>query len=411
METVIDLDSVRQFEIHAFDTSSSEAKYVICYKKRHFEVGGSVARLIEILQESGSLEEAHERFSAARGELVSEEKMTLIIQQCIVPILASENTPQAKPFLVKLELVPARIVAIASRTLRYLFAPRLASLLLTLIVTLHIIFYSSSGTTFEFSQLNLLTIIGVLLLYILSSCFHELGHAAACQHYGISHGGVGFGLYLNFPVFYTDVSDIWKLPRRKRLVVNVAGTYFQLIFLIPLLIAYLLTQNQLLKYFVITVNANFLITLNPFFKFDGYWIVSDLLGVPNLRQRTNELFGYLYRRLRRKPISERPFFFTMPPAKKTFMIIYTVVVNGFFAYFFGYAMPQFIYNFFSTFPGYARELITQIALGNTPSFGLIKYVFMQLLFFGFLLYALYRITRPLVLKYIQKRKIAHTASR
>lgn len=409
METTINFESIRQFEIHALDTSSSEAKYVICYKKRHFEVGQSVARLIGILQQSDTLDQARERFSAERGRELTQEQMDQIVSQCIIPILSSENIPQPKPFLVKIELVPARIVAVASRALRYLFAPRLAVPLLGLIVILNTLFYTHGGISVGLSQLDLLTILGVAALYILSSCFHELGHAAACQHYGISHGGVGFGLYLNFPVFYTDVSDIWRLPRRQRLVVNMAGTYFQLIFLLPVLALYLATGNPILKYFVITVNANFLITLNPFFKFDGYWIVSDLLGVPNLRRRTNEMLGYLWKRLRRKPIRQRPFLFTMPTGAKAFMISYTVVVNCFFGYFFCYALPRFVYNFFSTFPGHAKELISQIALGNIPSFSLVKYVFMQLLFFGFLVFALYRIVRPLVARYLRKSRISSAA--
>ena len=81
--------------------------------------------------------------------------------------------------------------------------------------------------------------------------------------------------------------------REQRLVVNTAGVYFQLLFLSPIIIIYLFTGNDILKYFIYTVNVNFLITLNPFFKFDGYWIVSDLLGVPNLRARTREFYCIL----------------------------------------------------------------------------------------------------------------------
>ena len=53
--------------------------------------------------------------------------------------------------------------------------------------------------------------VGLFIFMISSSFFHELGHAAACKYFGIRHGGIGFGLYLNFPVLYTDVTEVWKL--------------------------------------------------------------------------------------------------------------------------------------------------------------------------------------------------------
>jgi putative peptide zinc metalloprotease protein len=401
---MIDFEEIRKFEINGFDTSSREAKFVVCYKNRYFEVGNSVVQLIEILKQSNSIEEAQKRFSNQRKEEFLREKMESIINQCIVPIIESGNIPQPKPFLVKLELVPANTVAVVSHILKFLFKPLIAGILLAIIVILHISFYISVNTVFVFGQLDILALLGILGLFILSSCFHELGHAASCQYYGVGHGGVGFGLYLNFPVLYTDVSNVWKLSRKKRLVVNVAGVYFQLIFLIPLLIVYLFSPNSFLKYFIMTVNINFLITLNPFFKFDGYWIISDLLGVPNLRSRTNEVFKYFFSKIRRKPIIRKPFLFTMQPGKKIFMAIYTVIMNLFFVFVFAYAMPKFMYHFFSTFPEQAKELITQVALGDTPSFSLIRQLFAQILFFGLTLYAIYRVTKPIAVRWLNKKK-------
>ena len=78
-------------------------------------------------------------------------------------------------------------------------------------------------------------IIGLFTFILGSSFFHELGHASACKYFGIQHGGIGFGLYLNFPVLYTDVTEVWKLKRGQRCVVNLAGVYFQSYWLILLL--------------------------------------------------------------------------------------------------------------------------------------------------------------------------------
>lgn len=146
---------------------------------------------------------------------------------------------------------------------------------------------------------------------VISSLFHELGHASACQFYNIRHGGIGFGLYLNFPVFYTDVSNTWTLPRKKRCIVNVAGVYFQILLLIPLLIIYFYTQNDILKYVTIMTNINFIITLNPFFKFDGYWLMTDLLGVANLRKKMWGVYHLFVEKTEKKKNTNKSLIFSL----------------------------------------------------------------------------------------------------
>jgi putative peptide zinc metalloprotease protein len=406
----IDIISVRQFEVNIFDTSSTRKKFVICYKKRYFEVGESVVQLVEIMKQFTSIEEIMKQFSALRKEDISEKQMESIINQCILPILESEKQPQPNPFLVKLEIVPSNVVAKISKTMQFLFNPLIISISASIAVILHIIFYSFNTTYIVLGQLDIVTLLGITLLFLISSCLHELGHASACQYYKIDHGGVGFGLYLNFPVFYTDVSNAWKLSSKKRLVVNIAGVYFQLFFLIVALTIYFIYPNSILGYLIMVININFLITLNPFFKFDGYWIISDILGVPNLRQRTQEVFVYFLKKIIKKPVEHKPYLFSMSGNKKIFMVLYSIIMNVFFLYIFGYVMPKFLYVFFITFPGLIENLVTQIAVGAMPSFGLIRQIFTQLLLFGFIIYALYRMLNPFVKKRINRQKIISNTS-
>lgn len=56
----------------------------------------------------------------------------------------------------------------------------------------------------------------------------------------------------------------------------------------------MLTDSDVLRYMIIIMNFGFVMTLNPFFKFDGYWMASDILGVPNLRQRSKEIIRYYH---------------------------------------------------------------------------------------------------------------------
>lgn len=403
---MIDFKAIQECEVQEFDTSSAEPKFLVCFRDRHFEVAPAVAELIEILQTSDSEEEAAARFNERRGRHYTDEQFAAIVGQCITPITESIHQKRPKPFIVKLELFSARQVERLSKGLKIFFAPVAMAICLGAIAVSEILFFSSASLQVDIGQLDLYTLIGVLLLYIVSSGFHELGHAAACRYYGVSHGGVGFGLYLSFPVFYTDVSEVWKLPKKQRLVVNMAGTYFQLVFLLPLIAIYFYNFNPVLKYFILTVNLNFLITLNPFFKFDGYWMVSDLLGVPNLRRRTNELLAYIWKKITRKPVRQRPFLLTMKPGYKLFMAIYSVVMNLFFIYFFCYALPLFFYRFFSTMPELIKEVVILLSNGVMPPFGLLQPVLMQLLFFGFFVFMVYRMVKPFCRRLVVRRQMA-----
>src|SRR6478752_2203323 len=73
----------------------------------------------------------------------------------------------------------------------------------------------ASATSQAFHKPELLLLIFVLA--IASAGFHELGHASACRYGGATPSGMGVGIYLVWPAFYTDVTDAYRLPKRSRL--------------------------------------------------------------------------------------------------------------------------------------------------------------------------------------------------
>jgi putative peptide zinc metalloprotease protein len=232
---------------------------------------------------------------------------------------------------------------------------------------------------------------------------HELGHASACRHFKVEHGGVGFGLYLTFPVFYTDVSETWKLKRRERIIVNMAGIYFQLIMLIPFFLIYFLTSNTVLKWFLLTVNFNLFVTLNPFFKFDGYWIISDLLGVPNLRKRSGELISYFFKKMFHYKTDKSLYLFRIKNKERVALIIYTVIVNLFFGFYFFFLIPTFVYRFYTSFPLLVEQLIYRLSSRQTVGFGLIQSILVQLLFMALIVYFLVRMFKPVLSKFFKRK--------
>ncbi|HET6658136.1 MAG TPA: hypothetical protein VFG61_09590, partial [Gaiellaceae bacterium] len=122
----------------------------------------------------------------------------------------------------------------------------------------------------------------VFALTLLSAAFHEVGHAAACRFSGARPGAMGMGLYLVWPAFYTDVTDAYRLERKGRLRVDLGGLYFNAIFGIAMLGVWKLVGWDALLLVVAAQPIQMLRQLVPIVRFDGYHILADLTGVPDL---------------------------------------------------------------------------------------------------------------------------------
>ncbi|BFO68093.1 hypothetical protein [Chryseobacterium sp. KCF3-3] len=158
----------------------------------------------------------------------------------------------------------------------------------------------------EYDKLNIKKIFPYfLLLTFIASILHELGHATASYYYKAKHGGIGFGFYLYFiPAFFADVTDVWRLIRWKRIVVNSAGVYFEIIFCLLLTMTGFFTKNQSVEVLALVISGTALYNLLPFLRADGYWILSDLLDKPNLNFHSmNNLKLILISFLNRKKLS------------------------------------------------------------------------------------------------------------
>jgi len=125
----------------------------------------------------------------------------------------------------------------------------------------------------------------VIALTAVSAGFHELGHAAAALRGGAQPGAMGAGLYLVWPAFYTDVSDSYRLPRLDRLRVDLGGLYFNAVFSVAVVGVALATGLEALLVVVPFQLLQMLRQLVPLVRFDGYHVLADLTGVPDLFAR------------------------------------------------------------------------------------------------------------------------------
>lgn len=387
--------------IHPLASSTQDSRYLLSCNGHYYETSYPIVELLTELQEYSTEEEAICSYVQKRRGKYTPEQVWQIINKFITPLFSVQK--KKRTFLYEKELFAVQTIDKFSDTFQFLFNKVYMAIVFINALALDIYFFWNTDNLLQFNnQVNIYMVAGLIVFMLLSSFFHELGHASACKYFGVRHGGIGFGLYLNFPVLYTDVTEVWKLNRIQRCVVNMAGVYFQCYLLIGLLVAFLFTGNEILRYLILIINLGFLMTLNPFFKFDGYWIASDLLGVPNLRDRSKELLGYWYKRMRKLPITQEPYLLKIRPAAKYGLLIYSIVVNLFMGFYFFYLIPSFLYRFVSTFPDTINELILYLSNGMTPPFALLRNMGSQLLFLALIGYLFWNLIRPLIKRYVKQ---------
>ncbi len=396
------MNNYAHITIHPLCSSTQEKRYLLCSHGRYYETCFPIVELLTELQHCDTREEAVASFVGKKGGKYNEKQVEVIIEKFIAPLLVDEKG--VKPtFLYEKELLSTSTVDMFSDMFRFLFHKVYMWTFFIVVLAMDIYFFWNTEDLLVFdNQINAYTIVGLFVFMLFSSFFHELGHASACKYFGVKHGGVGFGMYLNFPVLYTDVTEVWKLERGQRCIVNIAGIYFQSFALGILLILFFVTEDDILRYLILIINIGFLMTLNPFFKFDGYWIVSDILRVPNLRIRSRELIVYLYRLLLHRPIGKRPYLLQLKPLEKYGLMIYSVVVNLFMGYYFFYIIPEFFHRFMLSFPEEVKELVLYLSNRVSPPFALLRNIGMQVFFLVMLGYFFYNLILSVLKRYAKR---------
>jgi putative peptide zinc metalloprotease protein len=134
---------------------------------------------------------------------------------------------------------------------------------------------------------------------VLHVVVHEAAHAATCKHFGRQVHRAGIGWYFFAPVAFVDTSDIWAAARLPRILVSAAGPYSNLVLSGAAALAALVPtgtdwQDMLLS-FSATGYVLVLVNINPLMELDGYYIVMDLLEIPNLRARALAYMGSVLR--------------------------------------------------------------------------------------------------------------------
>ena len=319
--------------INSFDDCS----YLVCIDNPEpvkLKITHTIKVLMEQFDGKKNIEEITKEFNKVSRSNLAEDTILAIIKERLAGYGVLKDDLKEK-LRIKDKYLRLRMAIFPPKIVSYLVSPFLFLFHKTtfkyIFITCTIFLATSFLYTLNFKLVYTGISIQFLIMFFgvntLSVIFHELGHAGACEKFGAKTGPIGLGFYLFTPVFFTDVTDAWRLKKNERLIIDLAGIYMQLIFCSILVCMYFFSRNEFYLHTAFLISITLIITLNPFVRYDGYWAVTDLLNVPNLRESSNRMLARFCRWIFRK---DSGWTFSR---RNVFLLIYSVSSNIFIAYF------------------------------------------------------------------------------
>ncbi len=241
--------------------------------------------------------EIAERVTEATGRGLDPEDAQFLVEEKLAPlgIVAgpdgqAPSTQKVDPLLAlkfKVALVPESVVrSVTTVFYPFFFPPVILAAVAGLIAfDIWMFFFHGVAQAARSLVYNPLLFFMILALVVVATALHEIGHATATRYGGAKPGVMGAGIYVVWPAFYTDVTDAYRLSRGGRLRTDLGGIYFNALFALGTAGVYLLTGFEPLLLVVLIQHFQILQQLLPFLRLDGYYILSDLTGVPDLFAR------------------------------------------------------------------------------------------------------------------------------
>ncbi len=225
-------------------------------------------------------------------------------------------------------LRPDRFLNLSYPYLRWVFSPLVAALVVA-IGLIGLVRVARQWDVFLGTFVDMFSVQGAVGFGITLGCLkglHELGHAYTAKRFGCRVPTMGLALLVMVPVLYTDVNDAWKLSsRRQRLAIGLAGVTTELACAAFATFAWGSLQNgpaRSVAFLVATSTwlTTVLINASPFMRYDGYYVLSDWLEVPNLHTRAFALAQWSLRETLLKlgdPVPE-----DMPPHRRRLLVVF-----------------------------------------------------------------------------------------
>jgi putative peptide zinc metalloprotease protein len=254
--------------------------------------------------DGSDLATAAQRAGQALDLRITPDKLAYVIERKLAPLGVASPDGSAPPGLeprdvllamrFRAGLMPAAIVRRLARWLRPLYWRPVVVIALALLAGTDgwLIVHGVGAGVREIIRVPTL-MLALLGLTFGSLLWHELGHATACSYGGARPGRIGMGIYLIWPALYTDVTDSYRLGRSGRLRTDLGGIYFNGLFSLVAMGAFIATRYAPLLVLVAGQQLIMLDQFTPWIRLDGYYVVSDLIGVSDLFERIRPVLAGL----------------------------------------------------------------------------------------------------------------------
>lgn len=293
---------------------------------------------------------------------------------------------------------PDRLLTSMSPAVRWFFSPWgvAASLALALSALLLIavqweVFLSRLPTFNEFFEARNWIWLAVALAG--TKILHEFGHGLTCKHFGGECHEMGVMLLVLTPCLYCNVSDSWMLPSKwRRAAIGAAGMYVEIVLAGLCTFLWWFTHpglfNQLcLSVVFVSSVSTILFNANPLLRYDGYYILSDLVEIPNLRQKAstilNRKLGSWFLGL---PAAEDPF---LPRRQQWFFALYTIAAAAYR----WVVVGSILWFLYKVFEPYGLQVVGQL-IALFAIYGLLLQPLVRLAKFFYVPGRLQKVNRP-----------------
>jgi putative peptide zinc metalloprotease protein len=160
---------------------------------------------------------------------------------------------------------------------------------------------------------------------------HEFGHGLSCKKFGGECHEMGIMFLVFTPCLYCNVSDSWMLPNKwQRVFIGAAGMYVELFLASIATFLWWFSDDGMFNFLCLSVMficsvSTVVFNGNPLLRFDGYYILMDILEIPNLRQKANEVLKrWFQKNCLGLELQENPF---LPTKNRFLFACFTIASN------------------------------------------------------------------------------------
>ncbi len=261
-----------------------ERRWTVRRGDRYLQFSELLYCVVEQADDVSTHEEMAEGLTRSTEWLVSAENVCQLLRDKLLPLgivapaegdallSAPVERGTASPLRTngRIKLLEPEAIELVTGMLQVLFSPLVLVPVLVLMALVHGWLYLEHGMTGAARDVLYAPGLILVLLAVLfvSGVFHELGHAATLRYGGGRIRGMSFGFYLVHPALYTGTTDVYRLGRWARVRTDLVGLW-------------LATGWEFLLVAVPIINLNIVYQCLVFVRFDGYWALADLTGIPD----------------------------------------------------------------------------------------------------------------------------------